>query len=305
MQNISETIVFFGSGPVAAESLALLAESFSIEAVVTKPQPTHHKEVFPVLATARKLGLKTLTPANKVELSALFATRPVTSRVGVVIDYGIIISQQVIDYFPLGIINSHFSLLPRWRGADPISFAILNGDKQTGVSLMLIVAALDEGPLLAQAPYDIPANMTTPELTRDLIEISAKTLAEVLPLYTNGQLHITAQNPTETVSYSRKLTKADGQLDFQRPAVELERQVRAFVPWPGSQTKIGDKDVTITASHVIAGSGPAGKIYRDGKTFGFYTTENILIIDQLKPSGRSEMASQAFLAGYGKLLTDI
>src|SRR5689334_6869060 len=113
---MTDSIVFFGSGPVAAKSLELLAKDFSIEAVVTKPLPAHHKAIFPVLASAKKLGIHTLTPSNKRELSALFAERPVKSRLGVVIDYGIIIGQDVIDYFPLGIVNSHFSLLTRWRG---------------------------------------------------------------------------------------------------------------------------------------------------------------------------------------------
>src|SRR5215203_4291228 len=135
-----ESIVFFGSGPVAARSLELLAQNFEIEAVVTKPQPAHHKQPFPVLVVAKNLGLRIFTPSGRSELSELFSKRPVASQLGVVIDYGFIVNQDVIDYFPLGIVNSHFSLLPRWRGADPISFSILSGDAETGVSLMLIVS---------------------------------------------------------------------------------------------------------------------------------------------------------------------
>src|SRR4051812_14202772 len=134
------SIVFFGSGPVAAKSLELLAEYCNVEAVITKPQPEHHKEPFPVLTLAKKRDFKVFTPVGKKELSDLFETKPVTSQLGIVIDYGFIINQDVIDYFPLGIINSHFSLLPEWRGADPITFAILSGQKETGVSLMLITA---------------------------------------------------------------------------------------------------------------------------------------------------------------------
>ena len=144
MKKMSETIVFFGSGPVAAKSLELLAQNFEIEAVVTKPQPAHHKEPFPVLALSEKLGLKIFTPDGKAALSELFASNPVTSRLGIVIDYGFIINRDVINYFDLGIINSHFSLLPEWRGADPITFSILSGQKQTGISLMLIDEKMDE-----------------------------------------------------------------------------------------------------------------------------------------------------------------
>src|SRR4051812_40975768 len=129
------SIVFFGSGPVAARSLELLAEHCTIEAVITKPHPAHHKEPFPVLQVAEKLGAKVFTPVGKAEVSELFKTRPVTSKLGIVIDYGFIINQDVIDYFPLGIVNSHFSILPELRGADPITFAILSGQEMTGVSL--------------------------------------------------------------------------------------------------------------------------------------------------------------------------
>lgn len=303
MKKMSETIVFFGSGPVAAKSLELLTENFVVEAVITKPQPPHHKKVFPVLATAKKLKLKVLTPNSKSELSELFATKPVVSKAGVVIDYGLIINQDVIDYFPYGIINSHFSLLPEWRGADPITFAILSGQKQTGVSLMLIVAAMDEGPVLAQAPYELPRDITTPELTKELIKLSNKTLQSILPMYFQGKIHAVPQHqiamPGHTQpSYSRKLTKADGILDWNKSAEQLEREIRAFLEWPKSQTTVAGKDVIITKAHIIEGSGIPGKLWRDGKNFGVYAAKNILAIDALKPSGKSEMTAEAFLAGY-------
>src|SRR5690349_4191168 len=136
MKKISEPITFFGSGPVAAESLRLLAQSFTIEAVITKPRPAHHKGSVPVLELAEKLQIPVRTASTKSELDALFDSRPVKSRVAILIDFGIIVSQQVIDYFEYGIINSHFSLLPEWRGADPITFSILSGQPRTGISLM-------------------------------------------------------------------------------------------------------------------------------------------------------------------------
>src|SRR5688572_20047531 len=124
-------IVFFGSGPVAAESLRLLGQSFEIEAIVTKPSTT--REMGAAAGSARLL-----TVENRHELDVLISEHPFESEVGVLIDFGIIVSQKVIDYFPKGIINSHFSLLPEWRGADPITFSILSGQKKTGVSLMLL-----------------------------------------------------------------------------------------------------------------------------------------------------------------------
>ncbi|MEO6761067.1 MAG: formyltransferase family protein, partial [Candidatus Saccharimonadales bacterium] len=110
-------IVFFGSGPVAAKSLELLSKDFEISAVITKPKPSHHHGAFPVIDIASQLDLSLYTASNKQELSELFSNQTFASDLAVLIDFGIIVSQDVIDYFPKGIVNSHFSLLPEWRGA--------------------------------------------------------------------------------------------------------------------------------------------------------------------------------------------
>jgi len=293
---MSKTLTFFGSGPVAARSLELLAVHFEIEAVITKPQPPHHKEIFPVLAVAQKLGLKVLETADKNALEQLFLQKPVSSDIGVVIDYGILIPQSVIDQFSLGIVNSHFSLLPRWRGADPISFAILEGDQETGVSLMLIVAQLDEGPLLGQRSLHIAPDATTPSLTNELISLSDQLLTEMLPLYIDGQLQ--PQPQSGNASYSLKLSKSDGLLDWHKPAAMLERQVRAYAEWPRSRTQIAGIDAVVTRAHVAGGVGEPGTIWRSEKEFGFYTAEGVLVIDRLIPSGKKEMTAEAFLAGH-------
>lgn len=301
MKKMSEPIVFFGSGPVAAQSLELLAQDFAVEAVITKPKPAHHRGDFPVLQLAERLGLKTLTPPTKEEVASLFNQRPLNSRLGVVIDYGIIIPKEVIDYFSLGIVNSHFSLLPEWRGADPITFAILSGQSQTGVSLMLINEKLDEGLLLAQAPWAISPASTTPQLTQHLIELSYKLLVETLPKYVSGELKPYPQ-PDQQATYSRKLTKQDGLLDWQKPAQQLEREIRAFIDWPKSLANLAGKEVIITQAHVAEASGPAGQVAVQDKQLLVYTDDKALIIDRLKPAGKSEMTAQEFLAGYGQLL---
>ncbi len=296
MTRTSKTILFFGSGPVAAESLELLVRDFGIEAVVTKPQPPHHKEGFPVIKVAKQHGLKILTTSDGDELSRLFNKQSFQSQVGLVIDYGILISQPVIDHFPLGIVNSHFSLLPQWRGADPISFAILNGDEETGVSLMLIDDQLDEGPLLARGKMKIAPGATTPSLTKELITLSHSMLAKTLPAYIEGKIE--AQPQTGKPSYSRKLTKEDGVLDWIKPAGQLEREIRAFAEWPRSRTKLGSADVVITKAHTAEDKGMPGKIWSENKQLGIYTTKGVLVVDRLIPAGKKEMSAEAFLAGY-------
>ncbi len=300
-------VVFFGSGPVAATSLELLSRHMDIEAVITKPRPAHHRGSVPVLDVARKHSFVVYEVENKQQLSDLFKNHRVRSRVGIVIDFGIIINQDVIDRFPLGIVNSHFSLLPEWRGADPITFSILSGQPQTGISLMVINAKMDEGPLFAQATYDIPEGTTAPQLTDELIRLSDRTLKNFLPLYIEGKIIARPQEEvtvaaSKDATYSRKLTKDDSLMDFSKPAEQLEREIRAFIEWPRSRTFIGGKDVVITAAHVIDGQGQPGDLWKQGKQFGFYTAHGILVVDRLKPAGKPEMTAEAFLAGYQALL---
>jgi methionyl-tRNA formyltransferase len=306
MTKMSEPIVFFGSGPVAAASLRLLHEHCTIEAVITKPRAAHHKGDVPVIALAEELGLPTLTASNKRTLDALFASHPVSSKLAVLIDFGIIVSQQIIDYFPLGILNSHFSLLPEWRGADPITFSLLSGQAQTGVSLMLLTAGMDEGPLLAQAAHSISPTTTALELTRDLIEISDAQLQVLLPLYISGEAIVADQQAISisTIAeptYSRKLTKEDGQLDWEKPAAMLEREIRAFIEWPKSRTLFGDLPVIITKAHVIEHNGTPGTREIIDKQPVVNCNDQALVIERIKPAGKKEMTGEAFLAGYKKL----
>lgn len=309
------SIVFFGTGPVAAASLELLAESFVIEAVVTKPRPEHHRGDTPVLDVAAQCGYKVIEVVSKEAVSAKITGERFLSKVAVLIDFGIIVNQDVIDVFPLGIVNSHFSLLPEWRGADPITFAILSGQERTGVSLMLLVEAMDEGPVIGFGVQELDMTFTTPLLTERLVQLSYSLLRDLLPNYINKaektgisqaelpQL-ITDFDYPSTPSYSRKLSKADSVLDFNKPAIVLEREIRAFIEWPKSKVAIAGIPCVITAAHVIPDqtTKPIGMVFIEGKTLCIQTAEGILAIDMLKPAGKKEMSGTAFLAGYGKKL---
>lgn len=281
---------------------------------MTKPRPLHHHGNVPVLEVAEKLNLPIIEVSNKKESTDKVIAAHFSSRLGVLIDFGILIEQKVIDSFSLGIVNSHFSLLPQWRGADPITFSILSGQSKTGVSLMLLVEAMDEGPLLAVSEMDVPPGTTTPELTQNLIELSDTLLKDVLPKYTAGKLTGSSQEKiAETVgysarpTYSRKLTKEDGILDWRTPAKQLEREIRAYIEWPKSRCILGGHAVIVTASHVITdeqhsvGSKQSpGSILVVNKTLTIQTSDGKLAIDRIKPAGKHEMSIDAFLNGYGK-----
>ncbi len=302
MKKKSEPIVFFGSGPVAAKSLELLHQDFDVEAVITKPKPVKHRGYFPVPALAEKSGLQTYYASSQQELSDLFKGQPFKSRVGVVIDHGIIIPKDIIDYFPLGIVNSHFSLLPKWRGADPITFAILNGDERTGVSLMLIVEKLDEGPLLAQSDLELPSRITTPELTDTLIELSHAALVEILPKYMAGQVQPYPQDIEAPATYSRKLTKQDGKIDWNKPAQQIEREIRAFLGWPSSYAVLNGKDVKILDAEVAKyDSKSPGLVCNVAGELHVECGQDSLKINKLQVAGKKPISGAEFIRGYLRL----
>lgn len=290
----SPTIVFFGSGPVAAATLEGLSNSgFNFEAIVTKPRAEGHRGDVPVLEFAQKHNLPVFTPRKKDELTKLFKKRSFKSRAGLVVDYGIIIAKEVIDSFPLGIVNSHFSLLPEWRGADPITFSVLSGQRVTGVSLMLINEKLDEGKLLSQQKLNLDLDVTTPDLTQKLITTSNSMIVRDLPKYLAGDIKPYDQ-PEEPISYSRKLTKEDGVLDLSKPATVLEREVRAFRGWPKSRITLWGKYPIIVTKTRVASSEQDGALVLDCGANTY-----LEILELTAPSGK-HMTGEAFLRGYKK-----
>lgn len=290
MQHISKTIVFFGSGPVAAESLRFIAAHFDVEAVVTKAVPAHHKGKAPVEVLADSLGLPVYLASNKKELDKVVLNTTFKSELGIIIDYGVIVSTTVIELFPLGIINSHFSLLPEWRGADPITFSILSGQPKTGVSLMVIDTGLDTGKLIARKLIPIDPTDTTPSLTAKLIDLSNQLLEEYVPKYRSGEVAPKNQPHPDRATHSRKLQKSDGIIDWSKPAAVLECEVRAYTGWPRSRTEIKGHSVIVTKAHVSEQQNTPLDV-RCGD--GLY-----LSIDELiAPSGKLMNAS-AFINGY-------
>jgi len=291
MKKISKTIIFFGSGPVAAKSLDFLSNHFPIEAVITKRVPPYHRVPAPVETLAKKLQLPIFFANTKLELDDILAEKTFQSKLGVIIDYGVIVSEKVINNFELGIINSHFSLLPEWRGADPITFSILSGQKKTGVSLMLIKPDLDTGKLIAQKSLIIKPGQTTPSLTESLINLSNQMIIDYVPKYEEGSIKPKNQPHPDRATYSRKITKEDGFIDFNKKTAEqIEREVRAYIEWPKSYTYLLDKKIIITKAHISDEiNGPLDITCMDNQ---------IISVDELiAPSGKI-MSAKAFINGY-------
>lgn len=291
------SVVFFGTGPVASKSLETIAANFFVELIITKPKPDHHKGTWPVADLAKKLGLKIYYAKTKQEVETAILRKPLASKVGVVIDFGVLISEKTIEQFQFGIINSHFSLLPRHRGADPITFAILRGDKKTGVSLMKIVPKMDKGPLIEQRTLYIDPKTDSRQLTKQLVELSNVIIKDSLPKYMSGEIQVKNQ-PSLGASYTRKLKKLDGLIDWSRSAKEIERQIRAYSEWPRSRTKLGGVEFIITEAEIVNEAGKAGEYIIKNNEFVIFCGEKALKINKLQPSGKKEMAASDFLRGY-------
>lgn len=287
-------LVFFGTEAYSVPTLeALVVAGYDVAAVVTKPDAPQGRgrtlTAPEVKQAAERLGLPVLQPVRlrerAEELRALGATA------GVLVAYGKIIPPAVLDLFARGIINLHPSLLPRYRGPAPIEAAILAGDAETGVSLMRLDAGMDTGPLYAQATMPLTGHESRAELYQRLFGRGTELLLEHLPAIVAGQLKPRPQG-TIGASVTHLISKADGQLDLARPAIQLERQIRAYLGWPGSRIAVGGTDVIITSAHVVTSAEAAT---RDQLVLP--TSQGALAIDRLKPVGKREMSAAEFLAG--------
>ncbi len=227
-----------GTPPFAARSLkALLDEGAKPLAVFTRPDAIAgrgHKTIEPpVKAMAREAGIEVVQPKTLKTPEVQSYLKDLAPRVIVVVAYGQILPQAVLDMPPLGCVNVHASLLPRHRGASPIAHAIWAGDKETGVTTMKMEAGLDTGPTYLQEKTLMPPMATTGSLTELLSEMGARLLLETLRGLEAGRLRPVPQDDS-LATQAPRLAKAQGRLDFTKPAAELERQVRAFEPWPGT-----------------------------------------------------------------------
>lgn len=275
MKKISKKIVFFGNEKLATG--------------IPAPQPVIRNAV-----VAAGFELEQVVTGKLSEL------RPHEARLAVLAAYGRIIPQSVLDQFPLGIINVHPSLLPLHRGPTPIEQAILEGVTKTGVSIMRLSAGMDEGPIYKQKSIHLTGNESKAELTRHLQQLGGKLLLEVLPFIADGSLKARAQPHPDRATYSHLLMKEDGVIDWNKPAKQIEREIRAFLGWPGSRATLFGKDVIVTQAHVSKESGTAGQTEVKEKEMLVYTSSGSLVIERLKPAGKNEMTAAEFIRGYAK-----
>lgn len=291
--NTSAKIIFFGTEDFSLTALTGLIEAgYTIAAVVTKPDSKKGRGQQLIAPAVKVLATRHNIPVWQPEKLADIADdiRALGTVTGVLVSYGKIVPQAIINLFTPGIINVHPSLLPKYRGPSPIESAIKNGDPVTGVSIMQLSARMDAGPVYTAKEHPLQGTETRPELYHALADIGTNLLLESLPTIIDGSMLPTAQNE-EAASYCQLLEKRSAQLDLQTlSAVEAERIVRAHIGFPKSKITVADHTIIITKAHVSdQQKTPLDILCRDGA---------YLSVDELvAPSGR-HMSSDAFQRGY-------
>jgi methionyl-tRNA formyltransferase len=295
---------FAGTPPFAATALAAILDAgFQVTAVLTRPDRPQGRglKLAPsaVKSLALERGLALLQPPTLKDeaFQAELARRALD--VLVVAAYGLILPQPVLDVPRHGCINIHASLLPRWRGAAPVQRALLEGDAQTGISIMQMDAGLDTGAVISAHAVAIAPHDNAATLTGRLAEAGARAIVETLfRLQRDGSVEALAQRE-DAASYARKISRDDASIDWQASALSIERQVRALNPVPGAFSVLGEKQIKIWASDAALGSfGAPGTVVRaDGANLVIACGEGALAVRELQRAGGRRMSAAEFLSG--------
>jgi methionyl-tRNA formyltransferase len=302
------TVIFFGTPAFAVPALeALLASRHQVLGAVTQPDRPRGRgrrlAEPPVKAAARQAGLPVWQPERLKDGAWLDVCRALRPDIGVVVAYGKILPQVLLDIPRFGFVNVHASLLPRYRGASPIQHAVMNGDRETGVCIMRVVAALDAGPILASRRRPIGPDETAADVERDLAGLGAGLLVETLDAIEAGTAREEPQDE-RAATFAPRLTKEDGLIDWTAPAPRLHDFVRGLHPWPLAWTWLDGSRLTVRRGRPAPDVPPSGA--RPGTVIeaprhrlvvacGEGTAFELL---ELVPEGRRPMSASAFLAGH-------
>jgi len=302
-------IVFMGTPEFAVKPLqCLLRNGFEVAAVYTQPDREAGRGRVvsspPVKIAAQNAGIPIFQPEklrSAEEINHLASLKP---DVIVVAAYGQILKEAILNLPPYGCLNIHPSLLPQYRGVSPVTAAIRNGDEFSGVSIMQLDKGVDTGPVLGQVKVRLADWDTTGTLTEKLSSIGGQLLIELLPRLIAGKLVPTPQDG-KLASYTKKLEKADGEINWSKPAVEIWRQVRACQPWPGAFTHWQAKQLKIIEAVLLPGeSTTRGRVISlPGKPFlAVETAAGILGLVQVQMEGKRVMTGEEFLRGQRQII---
>lgn len=295
-------IIFMGTPDFAAASLeALIASKHEIMAVVTQPdKPKGRKGELtpsPVKTIAVEKGIKVYQPVRVREQEFVEILRGYNPDVIIVVAFGQIIPESILEIPKYGCVNIHGSLLPKYRGAAPIQWAVLDGEKETGVTTMLMDKGIDTGDILLKRVINLAEDETAGSLFDKLMALGAETILETLEGLENGSITPEKQGESPT-DYAKMLTKAMGLIDFTRTAAELDCFIRGMNPWPSAYTVLYGKTLKIWKAKPVDGNGGAGSVLSVGKdSFIVCCGENALEILEVQLEGKKRMSAGDFLKG--------
>ncbi|MGB8814655.1 MAG: methionyl-tRNA formyltransferase [Paracoccaceae bacterium] len=254
-------IVFMGTPEFSVPILNALAAAHDIVCVYSQPpRPSgrgQQPRPSPVQGRAAELGLMTRHPISLRTPEALADFQALNADIAVVVAYGLILPQTILDAPKRGCLNIHASLLPRWRGAAPIHRAIMAGDTETGVCIMQMTAGLDTGPVLLRAATPIEPDDTTADLHDRLSELGANLIVQALA---GLPTLVPEPQPDLGITYAQKIDKAEARIDWARPAAEVDRQIRGLSPFPGAWCEIAGERVKLLRSRLADGTGAPGQV---------------------------------------------
>ncbi len=297
-------IVFMGTPEFSVTVLqAIHAAGHEIVAVYSQPprKAGRGKKLrpSPVQAMAEKLGLAIFTPLNFKDESDRSAFRDHDADVAVVVAYGLILPQEILDMPAKGCLNIHASLLPRWRGAAPIQRAIMAGDSESGVCIMQMEAGLDTGPVIRCQSTPISAEDTAASLHDRLAELGSRLIVSVLA---DGEFSAKPQSELG-VTYAKKIDKSEARIDWMRTAAEVDRQIRGLSPFPGAWCEMRGERVKILSSALSSGQGQPGEVLDEA--LGVACGQGAVRLVRLQRAGKGAMMADEFLRGQAALRGEV
>lgn len=294
-------IVFMGTPDFAAAILERLVETGrNVVGVFSQPdKPVGRKQIVTPTATkvvAEKYGIPVFQPAKLRDGTALEIMKELSPDLTVVAAYGKILPKEILDVSPLGNVNVHGSLLPKYRGAAPIQWSVINGDKVTGVTTMYMAEGMDTGDMILKLETKIGEDETSGELFERLAKLGADSIEKTLELFDKGEVPREAQDESEA-TYAPMLKKEMGEIDFTKPAGEIKNLVRGMSPWPTAYAFLDGKSIKIHKAAAVSGfSGAPGELL-DEKRFIVACGDGAIEFLSVQPEGKSQMSGADFIRG--------
>ena len=302
-------IVFFGSDQNSANLLAeLIQAEYNLELVITKTSKKtgRSQKQNPVKKIAEQFNLKILEKDKLNNPESIQAIQGTKATLAILLSYGTMIPLEILDSFPLGIINIHPSLLPQYRGPSPVQTTLLNGEEETGVSIMLLVKEMDAGPIIAQEKVKIDSDDNHETLNNKLFSLGNKLLMNNLEKYIQGEVQAHSQDHSQA-TYAEIIKKKDGLIDWSNSAEQINNQIKAFYNWPGAYTYFNDKLLKIISAQFEEKrtNHQIGEVFSDNKRIAIQTREGLLYPLLVQIEGKQEMEITPFLNGYQDFLRTI